>query len=105
MRDTPAHIPISILVSCMLYFDGAIPRKGFGSALQVCERFANCVKLAPLGIDPSEGKQRVARFEPRNRNPIVFLDFITDAEPPEAIGAAIGVHYPMLYEGSGLPVI
>lgn len=104
-RAGSAHDLINSLSPFILYIGGEIPRKRFDWALHVWESFSDRVKLVTLGIDPSEGMQRVAELEPQIQDRIRFLDFIPDEKLPNVMSSARCILYPTLYEGFGLPVI
>jgi alpha-1,3-rhamnosyl/mannosyltransferase len=102
-----SHLQVSIGSSpYFLYIGGAIARKRFTWAAEVFRnlRFPN-LKLVVCGFSDEERKSIQNQLDTDFRDRIIFLGYVDESDMPSLYQQAVGVLYPTLYEGFGLPAL
>jgi glycosyltransferase involved in cell wall biosynthesis len=92
--------------SYFLYVGGAIERKRFAWAAEVFERLdSGNLKLAVCGFGDEEREKAQKALRPELRTRVCFLPYVNEIDMPGLYQHAVGVLYPTLYEGFGLPAL
>ena len=89
-----------------VYFGGAIERKRLNWAVGAFERAAveDC-DLLICGLEKCHQAEFKEKLSPRMREHIKVMEYIAEIDMPGLIQNSLGVLYPTLYEGFGLPAL